>query len=70
MLSDNKLTYSVKQVAEVLDVSKDLVYAQIRCGRLKHKRMGRLMVISREWLLEYLSTPEPAWQSVDAPSRR
>jgi excisionase family DNA binding protein len=45
--------YSVKQVAESLKCSTDVIYDAISAGQLKAKKMGKQFLITREAVREY-----------------
>ena len=51
---DLPLALTVDQAAKVLQLGKSLVYALVRCGRLRSLRVGRKIRIPREALLEFL----------------
>lgn len=50
------LALTVSQAAEVLQLGKSLVYALVRCGRLRSLRVGRKIRIPRDALREFLDT--------------
>lgn len=52
---DLPLALDVEQVAQVLRVSRNTVYALIRSNKLRSIRVGRQIRITKEALLEYLA---------------
>ena len=48
----------IDQVAELLDVSRDTVYRHVRTGDLPGTRLGRLWLISRRSLEEWVGSRE------------
>ena len=50
----NRLTYSVAEVAQILGVSKGLIYTQVRTGDIRAIKLGRKVVISHAVLEEIL----------------
>jgi excisionase family DNA binding protein len=49
-----RLAYTVEEAAAVVGVGRDLLYDEIRTGRLKSKKAGARRVIARHHLLEWL----------------
>ena len=52
-----KLTYSIKEVAEALDVSSSLIYRDIKNGtcELPYRRVGRRILIPIKALEDYFN---------------
>ncbi len=50
----NRLTYSVAEVAQILGVSKGLIYTQVRTGDIPSIKLGRKVVISHAVLEEII----------------
>jgi excisionase family DNA binding protein len=53
----NCLTFSVNEAADILGVSRGLLYSQIRSGELKAIKFGRKVVITRATVEELLGHP-------------
>ena len=49
-----RLAYTVEEAATVVGVGRDLLYDEIRTGRLRSKKAGSRRVIARHHLLEWL----------------
>jgi excisionase family DNA binding protein len=49
-----RLAYTVEEAAAVVGVGRDLLYDEIRTGRLRSKKAGARRVIARHHLLEWL----------------
>jgi len=49
-----RLTYTVEEVAELLDLSRGSTYASLRDGTIPAERVGRRWVISRRRLHAWL----------------
>ena len=49
-----RLAYTVEEAAAVVGVGRDLLYDEIRTGRLRSKKAGTRRVIARHHLLEWL----------------
>lgn len=47
---------SVKEVCEVLGISKQAVHKAIKTGRIKAVKVGRLYRINKEWFKNYLES--------------
>lgn len=47
---------TVPQVAELLGVSEDTVYRQVRAGHLPRKRMGRTLRVPKAFLQGFLAS--------------
>jgi excisionase family DNA binding protein len=57
---DERLAYSVDEVARLTGLSRDLLYDQMRCGNLDYIKVGRRRLITRQHLEQFLQiTPEP-----------
>jgi excisionase family DNA binding protein len=54
LLSDNRMSYRVSEVAAMLGVSRDQVEKEIREGRLTSRHMGGVTLIRRADLESYL----------------
>jgi excisionase family DNA binding protein len=54
-----RLAYTVEEAAEVLGIGRDLIYDEIRTGRLRSKKAGARRVIARHHLLEWLDSDLP-----------
>jgi len=52
---DGRLAYSVLEAATALGVSKDIIYAEIRSGRLASIKIGRRRIITRQHLDDFLA---------------
>ena len=50
---------TVDQAAEVLHISRDVVYDLIRTKQLRSIKIGRLRRISRQWILEFAARQGP-----------
>ena len=61
---DQKMAYGIAEAAALVGVCADTLKREIRSGRLKHKRLGRRIVIYKKWVDEYLESPD-AWESAD-----
>jgi excisionase family DNA binding protein len=55
-----RLAYSVDEVAAVTGLSRDLLYNQMRTGRLAYLKIGRRRIITRQQLEAFLGSPGPA----------
>lgn len=53
----NRLTYSVTEAAEILGVSRGLLYTQVRLGEIRAIKIGRKVVITHAVLEEMLGHP-------------
>lgn len=51
-----RLAYTVEEAASILDVGRDLLYDEIRTGRLRSRKAGARRVIARHQLLEWLDS--------------
>jgi excisionase family DNA binding protein len=50
-----RLAYSVEEAANVLGVSRDVIYDQLRTGRLKSLKVGRRRIIGRQHIDDFLA---------------
>lgn len=50
-----RLAYSVKEAAEATGLSRDLLYDQMRAGRLAYLKIGRRRIITRQQLQAFLA---------------
>ncbi|MFB4314766.1 helix-turn-helix domain-containing protein [Actinomadura sp. 21ATH] len=50
--------YTVEQVAEILQIGRDKVYALIRTGRLRSIKIGKLRRITDQHLAEFIASLE------------
>jgi excisionase family DNA binding protein len=50
-----RLAYSVKEAAEATGLSRDLLYDEMRAGRLDYLKIGRRRIISRQQLQAFLA---------------
>jgi excisionase family DNA binding protein len=50
-----RLAYSVDEVAQITGLSRDLLYDQMRAGRLGYIKVGRRRIITRQHLDTFLS---------------
>jgi excisionase family DNA binding protein len=48
-----RLAYTVEEAAMILGVGRDLLYDEIRTGRLRSKKAGARRVIARHHLMEW-----------------
>ena len=55
-----RLAYSVDEVAAITGLSRDLLYDQMRAGKLAFLKIGRRRIITRQQLEAFLSLPESA----------
>ena len=52
--------YTVEQVADILQIGRDKVYALIRTGRLRSIKIGKLRRITDHHLAEFIASLEDA----------
>ena len=52
---EHRLAYSVDETAEVTGLSRDLLYDQMRTGKLGYLKVGRRRIITREHLARFLA---------------
>lgn len=50
-----KLAYSVEAAAKASHVGRTLIYAELKSGRLRAKKIGRRTIITAEALAEWLN---------------
>jgi excisionase family DNA binding protein len=50
-----RLAYSVDEVAQITGLSRDLLYDQMRTGRLGYVKVGRRRIITRQSLEAFLT---------------
>jgi excisionase family DNA binding protein len=50
-----RLAYSVEEAAQVTGLSRDLLYDQMRTGRLAYLKVGRRRIITRQHLEAFLT---------------
>ncbi len=51
-------TYTVEQIAEILQIGRDKVYALLRTGQLRSIKIGKLRRITDRHLAEFLDSLE------------
>jgi excisionase family DNA binding protein len=54
-LLEQRLAYSVDEAATVTGLSRDLLYDQMRTGKLGYLKIGRRRIITREHLEAFLA---------------
>lgn len=54
-----RLAYSVDEAAQITGLSRDLLYDQMRTGRLAYLKVGRRRIITRQHLEAFLTTGTP-----------
>jgi excisionase family DNA binding protein len=54
-LPERRLAYSVDEAAKVTGLSRDLLYDQMRTGRLAYIKVGRRRLITRQHLEAFLA---------------
>jgi excisionase family DNA binding protein len=52
---DERLAYSVDEAAQITGLSRDLLYDQMRTGRLAYLKVGRRRIITRQHLEAFLT---------------
>ncbi len=52
---DERLAYSVDEAAQITGLSRDLLYSQMRTGRLAYLKVGRRRIITRQHLEAFLT---------------
>jgi excisionase family DNA binding protein len=50
-----RLAYSVHEAAQISGLSRDLLYDQMRTGRLAYLKVGRRRIITRQHLEAFLT---------------
>lgn len=53
----NKITLTVKEVAELLGVSITTIYTMVRANEIPHKKVRGRIVFHRETIESWLATP-------------
>jgi excisionase family DNA binding protein len=51
---DKRIAYSVAEAALLTGLSRDLLYDQMRCGKLSYIKVGRRRIITRQHLNQFL----------------
>jgi excisionase family DNA binding protein len=51
-------TYTVEQIAEILQIGRDKVYGLLRTGQLRSIKIGKLRRITDEQLAEFVASLE------------
>jgi excisionase family DNA binding protein len=54
-----RLAYSVDEAAAITGLSRDLLYDQMRTGKLAYLKIGRRRIITRQNLEAFLSKNDP-----------
>jgi excisionase family DNA binding protein len=54
-----RLAYSVDEAAAITGLSRDLLYDQMRTGKLAYLKIGRRRIITRQHLQAFLSNNDP-----------
>lgn len=55
-LAIERLAYTIEEAAAALGIGRDLIYDEIRTGRLRSKKAGARRIIGRHHLLEWLDS--------------
>jgi excisionase family DNA binding protein len=55
VLLEQRLAYSVDEAATATGLSRDLLYDQMRRGKLSYLKVGRRRIITREHLAAFLA---------------
>jgi excisionase family DNA binding protein len=53
-LTTDRLAYSVDEAARITGLSRDLLYDQMRAGKLSYLKVGRRRIITRQHLEAFL----------------
>ena len=53
--SNERLAYSVDEAAAITGLSRDLLYDQMRTGKLAYLKVGRRRIITRQHLEAFLT---------------
>jgi excisionase family DNA binding protein len=53
--SNERLAYSVEEAAAITGLSRDLLYDQMRTGKLAYLKVGRRRIITRQHLEAFLA---------------
>jgi excisionase family DNA binding protein len=56
---DHRLAFSVDEAAEATGLSRDLLYDQMRSGKLGSLKIGRRRIITREHIAQFLAQRSP-----------
>ena len=51
----DRLAYSVEEAARITGLSRDLLYDQMRAGKLRYLKVGRRRIITRQNLESFLT---------------
>ena len=51
----DRLAYSVDEAARITGLSRDLLYDQMRAGKLRYLKVGRRRIITRQNLESFLT---------------
>ena len=54
-LLEQRMAYSVDEAAAITGLSRDLLYDQMRTGKLGYMKVGRRSIITREHLAAFLA---------------
>jgi excisionase family DNA binding protein len=54
-----RLAYSVDEAAAITGLSRDLLYDQMRAGKLAYLKIGRRRIITRKHLQAFLTRAAP-----------
>jgi len=49
-----RIAFSVAEAAQITGLSRDLLYDQMRCGKLSYIKVGRRRIITRQHLNQFL----------------
>ena len=52
----DRLAYSVDEAAQITGLSRDLLYDEMRAGRLAYLKIGRRRIITRQHLQDFLTS--------------
>ena len=52
----DRLAYSVDEAAQITGLSRDLLYDEMRAGRLAYLKVGRRRIITRQHLQDFLTS--------------
>jgi excisionase family DNA binding protein len=55
--TNERLAYSVDEAAAITGLSRDLLYDQMRTGKLAYLKVGRRRIITRQHLEAFLAGP-------------
>ncbi|WP_421535590.1 helix-turn-helix domain-containing protein [Priestia sp. D3YE.R1] len=62
----NKLTLTVKEAAECIGVSKDLIYKMVQEKRIPCLRIGKRLLFRRESIEEWMISQEKDYYSANS----